>query len=162
EQTPNAIFNTLSLGGISLTNFSIANILAVVAIKPALPTSLNPTLLPILCSPFEKYLRIKYTIGNAPDNIIAIFPAFSNALKLSSLSAIIGSNPQVPKIVVNNPVKISTTENTNTSLIHESKTLPKIINIFIIMSEKKYNPIAVTITNIINGNRFINTVDKLI
>ena len=48
------------------------------------------------------------------------------------------------------------------NLIQESSILPKTIKILIIISEKKYSPMAVTTTKIINGNKLINTVDKLI
>ena len=100
-------------------------------------------------------------MGNAPHNIMPIAPDTSSARKISSSSAMIGSNPKEPKTVVKMPVKYSITASTNTILSVASITRPNTMNPLIMASGLNLSPNASATHMMISGTRLTPIWAKL-
>ncbi len=154
QHTANAMQMTLSRARKSRTMDSRASTLAEPAKRPAVASEDSPNTPPIFANGFAKYLRIRYTIGNAPHSIMPIAPEVSSARNMSSSSAMIGSKPKDPNNVDQSPVKYSTTTSTNTIFSAASIARPNTIKPRIIASGANLSPAASATQMMMSGMRF--------
>ena len=123
---------------------------ASVAIIPAAATSPIPTLRPNACKGLLNTFVITLTIGNAPNNTMAIAPTISIPAQTGAIPGIITTPVSVSQTIAARPIVIIITT-----------ALPKYWNAVVILSGKNHRPMAINTATITTGNRLPTTRPRL-